>query len=140
VDILEHLILPAITYSSYYLTLIFRMTRVKMQEVLAQDFIITAHAKGVSRRRVVYKHALRNAMIPIVTIIGFNFAFMMAGSVLTETVFAWPGIGRLMFDAIMARDYPVLLGVFFIVSIIVILVNAMTDIIYAIIDPRVVYG
>jgi len=138
-DIMKHLILPAVTYSSYFLALVFRMTRVKMQEVLAQDFILTAHAKGVSGRQVVYKHALRNAMIPIVTIIGYNFGFMIAGSVLTETVFAWPGLGRLMFDAIMARDYPVLLGIFFIISIIVILVNAMTDIVYVIIDPRVVY-
>lgn len=139
VDILKHLVLPAITYSFYYLALIFRLTRVKMQDVLAQDYVITARAKGVAERKVVYKHALRNAMLPIVTIIGFNFAFMMAGSVLTETVFAWPGIGRLMFEAIMARDYPVLLGLFIIISTMVILANVVTDIIYTVIDPRVVY-
>jgi peptide/nickel transport system permease protein len=139
VDILRHLILPAITYSCYYLALIFRLTRVKMQEVFAEDYIITARAKGVPEGRVIFHHALRNAMIPIVTVIGFNFAFMMAGSVLTETVFAWPGMGRLMFEAIMARDYPVLLGLFFVVSIMVIMANVVTDIIYAVIDPRVVY-
>jgi peptide/nickel transport system permease protein len=138
-DILRHLVLPAVTYSFYYLTLIFRLTRTKMQEVLTEDFIITARAKGVPEHKVVYGHALRNAMLTIITVIGFNFAFMMAGSVLTETVFAWPGVGRLMFEAIMARDYPVLLGLFFIISILVILANVITDITYAIIDPRVVY-
>ena len=139
VDILRHLVMPAATYSCYYLALIFRLTRVKMQEVFAEDYIITARAKGVPEGRVIFHHALRNAMIPIVTVIGFNFAFMMAGSVLTETVFAWPGMGRLMFEAIMARDYPVLLGLFFVVSIMVIMANVLTDIIYVVIDPRVVY-
>ena len=139
VDILRHLVMPAATYSCYYLALIFRLTRVKMQEVFAEDYIITARAKGVPEGRVIFHHALRNAMIPIVTVIGFNFAFMMAGSVLTETVFAWPGMGRLMFEAIMARDYPVLLGLFFVVSIMVIIANVLTDIIYVVIDPRVVY-
>lgn len=139
IDILRHLALPAFTYSCYYLALIFRLTRVKMQEIFAEDYIITARAKGVPEGRVIFHHALRNAMIPIVTIIGFNFAFMMAGSVLTETVFAWPGMGRLMFEAIMARDYPVLLGLFFVVSVMVIMANVITDIVYAIIDPRVVY-
>jgi peptide/nickel transport system permease protein len=138
-EILRHLVLPAVTYSFYYLTLIFRLTRVKMQDILAQDFIITARAKGVHEKKVVYYHALRNAMLPIITVIGFNFSFMMAGSVLTETVFAWPGMGRLMFEAIMARDYPILLGLFFVISTMVILVNIITDITYALIDPRVVY-
>lgn len=138
-DILHHLALPAATYSVYHLTLIFRLTRVKMQDVLAQDFVTTARAKGVSEGRVVYGHALRNALLPIVTVIGYSFGFMLAGSVLTETVFAWPGMGRLMFEAIMARDYPVLLGLFTIISIMVIAANVITDIVYAIIDPRVVY-
>jgi ABC-type dipeptide/oligopeptide/nickel transport system permease component len=138
-DLLKHLILPAVTYGVFHLTLIFRLTRVKMQDVLAEDYVTTARAKGVHEHRVVYSHALRNAMLPIVTIIGLNFAFMMAGSVLTETVFAWPGMGRLMYEAVSSRDYPVLLGLFYIISIMVILVNITTDIIYAFIDPRVVY-
>lgn len=138
-DILRHLALPALTYTVYHLTLIFRLTRVKMQEVLAMDFITTARAKGVPERTVVYGHALRNAMLPVVTIIGLHFGFMLAGSVLTETVYAWPGTGRLMFEAIMARDYPVLMGLFFCLSIMVILANVLTDIVYALIDPRVVY-
>jgi peptide/nickel transport system permease protein len=139
VDLLKHLVLPAVTYGIFHLTLIFRLTRVKMQDVLAEDYVVTARAKGVDERGVVYGHALRNAMLPIVTIIGFNFAFMMAGSVLTETVYAWPGMGRLMYDAVTSRDYPILLGLFYVISIMVILVNVITDIIYAFIDPRVVY-
>lgn len=139
VDIAQHLILPALTYSLYHLALIYRLTRVKMQEVLALDFITTARAKGVAEHRVVFKHALRNALLPVVTVIGLNFGFMLAGSVLTETVFAWPGMGRLLYEAINARDYPVLMGLFTVLSIMVIVANVLTDVIYALIDPRVIY-
>jgi ABC-type dipeptide/oligopeptide/nickel transport system permease component len=138
-DILHHLALPALTYSVYNLTLIFRLTRSRMQETLAEDYILTARAKGVHERGVVYHHALRNAMLPVVTVIGLNFGFMLAGSVLTETVFAWPGLGRLMYEAIMARDYPILMGLFIFISFLVIVANVITDIVYAFIDPRVVY-
>jgi peptide/nickel transport system permease protein len=138
-DIAHHLVLPVATYSAYHLALVFRLTRVKMQETLAQDFITTARAKGLPEGRVVYRHALRNAMLPVVTVIGLNFGFMLAGSVLTETVFAWPGTGRLLFDAIGARDYPLLMGLFTVLSVMVILANVLTDVIYAVIDPRVVY-
>lgn len=138
-DVAHHLVLPALTYSIYHLTLIFRLTRVKMQETLAQDYIVTARSKGLSERRVVYGHGLRNAMLPIATVIGLNFGFMLAGSVLTETVFAWPGMGRLMFEAINARDYPLLLGLFTVLSVAVILANVITDVVYAVIDPRVTY-
>jgi peptide/nickel transport system permease protein len=138
-DVAHHLVLPVATYSVYHLALVFRLTRVKMQETLALDFITTARAKGLPERRVVYGHALRNAMLPVVTVIGLNFGFMLAGSVLTETVFAWPGTGRLLFDAIQARDYPLLMGLFTVLSVMVILANVLTDIIYALIDPRVVY-
>lgn len=138
-DVLRHLALPALTYSVYHLALIFRLTRVKMQEVLALDFITTARAKGVPEHRVIYGHALRNAILPVVTVIGLNFSFMLAGSVLTETVFAWPGMGRLLYEAIGARDYPVLMGLFIVLSIMVIIANVITDVIYALLDPRVVY-
>lgn len=138
-DIAHHLVLPVATYSVYHLALVFRLTRVKMQETLALDFITTARAKGLPEGRVVYGHALRNAMLPVVTVIGLNFGFMLAGSVLTETVFAWPGTGRLLFDAIQARDYPLLMGLFTVLSVMVILANVLTDIVYALIDPRVVY-
>jgi len=138
-DLLHHLVLPAATYSVYHLTLIFRLTRVKMQETMTLDYITTARAKGVSERRVAWRHALPNTMMPVVTVIGLNFGFMLAGSVLTETVFAWPGTGRLLYEAIMARDYPVLLGLFTVLSIMVIAANVITDVIYALLDPRVVY-
>jgi peptide/nickel transport system permease protein len=138
-DLLHHLALPAITYSIYHLTLIYRLTRVKMHETLTLDFITTARAKGISEGSVVWRHALPNAMMPIVTVIGLNFGFMLAGSVLTETVFAWPGTGRLLYEAIMARDYPVLMGLFAVLSIMVILANIITDLIYALVDPRVTY-
>ncbi len=139
VDIAQHLVLPAITYSAYHLTLTFRLTRLKMLETLSLDFITTARAKGVAERRVVYVHALRNAVLPVITVIGLNFGFMLAGSVLTETVFAWPGMGRLLYEAISARDYPVLMGLFIVISGMVIIANIVTDIIYALVDPRVVY-
>ncbi len=139
VDVAHHLALPALCYGVYHLALIFRLTRVKMQETLALDFVTTARAKGLAEHRVVLVHALRNAMLPVVTVIGLNFGFMLAGSVLTETVFAWPGMGRLLYEAIGARDYPVLMGLFTCLSIMVIVANVLTDVVYAIIDPRVVY-
>ena len=138
-DIAHHLVLPALTYSLYHLALMFRLTRAKMQEVLQQDFIQTARAKGLSESQMIFSHALRNAMLPIVTVLGLNFGFMLAGSVLTETVFAWPGTGRLLYEAILARDYPVLMGLFVCLSSMVVAVNLATDIAYALIDPRVVY-
>jgi peptide/nickel transport system permease protein len=138
-DTAHHLVLPATTYAVYHLTLMFRLTRSKMQEILKEDYIITARAKGLEEGSVVYKHALRNALLPVVTVIGITFGFMLAGSVLVETVFAWPGMGRLMYEGILSRDYPVLMGIFTVVSFMVIVVNIMTDIIYGFIDPRVVY-
>ena len=138
-DIAHHLVLPAACYSIYNLALVFRLTRVKMQETLALDFITTARAKGLAESRVVLVHALRNALLPVITVIGMNFGFMLAGSVLTETVFAWPGMGRLLYEAIGARDYPVLMGLFTVLSVMVIAANVLTDIAYAIVDPRVVY-
>lgn len=138
-DVAHHLVLPALTYSLYHLALIFRLTRAKMQDVLAQDYIQTARAKGLSEAQVIFGHALRNALLPIVTVLGLNFGFMLAGSVLTETVFAWPGTGRLLYEAILARDYPLLMGLFVCLSTMVVLVNVLTDIAYALIDPRVVY-
>ncbi len=138
-DIAHHLVLPAACYSIYNLALVFRLTRVKMQETLALDFITTARAKGLAESRVVLVHALRNALLPVITVIGLNFGFMLAGSVLTETVFAWPGMGRLLYEAIGARDYPVLMGLFTVLSVMVIAANVLTDIAYAIVDPRVVY-
>jgi ABC-type dipeptide/oligopeptide/nickel transport system permease component len=108
-----------------------------MIEVMAQDYIRTARAKGLSETAITYKHALRNALLPLVTVTGLNFGFLLAGAVLTETVFAWPGLGRLMYDSIYTRDYPVLMGMFIIISAMVIVVNLITDLVYSVLDPRI---
>lgn len=139
VDVAQHLVLPATTFAVYQLTLMYRLTRSKLQEVLKEDYITTARAKGLPERVVVYKHGLRNALLPLVTVLGMDFAFVLAGTVLIETVFAWPGMGRLMFEAIAARDYPILTGIFTVVTAMVILVNILTDLVYAWVDPRVAY-
>ena len=136
-DVAHHLVLPVITYSAFQLALIFRVTRVKMQQVMTEDYIVTARAKGVQERRVVFRHAVPNTLLPIVTILGLNLEWLLAGSVLTETVFAWPGLGRLMFDAVSARDFPLLMGLFVVISAFVIIVNLLTDVLYRFIDPRV---
>jgi len=136
-DILHHLVLPAFTLGLGYLAVDLRFTRSSMIEVMSQDYIRTARAKGLSERAVFYKHALRNALIPLVTITGLNFGFLLAGAVLTETVYAWPGLGRLMYDSIYARDYPVLMGMFVVISVMVIVVNFVTDIAYSVLDPRI---
>lgn len=139
-DILHHLVLPAFTLGLGYLAVDVRFSRASMIEVMSQDYIRTARAKGLSEQAVFFKHALRNALIPLVTITGLNFGFLLAGAVLTETVFAWPGLGRLMYDSIYARDYPVLMGMFVVISMMVILVNLITDIVYSVLDPRIRIG
>lgn len=110
-----------------------------MQEALSKDFIITARSKGLEERSVVYKHALRNALLPVITIVGLQYGYMVAGAVMVETVFSWPGIGRLMYEAVFARDYPVLMGLFVVISISVIVANLATDLAYAFLDPRIRY-
>jgi peptide/nickel transport system permease protein len=136
-DILHHLVLPSFVLGLGYLAINTRFTRASMIEVMAQDYIRTARAKGLSENRVTYKHGLRNALLPLVTMTGLNFGFLLAGAVLTETVFAWPGLGRLMYDSIYTRDYPVLMGMFVVISAGVILANLVTDILYSVLDPRI---
>jgi len=139
-DVAWHLVLPTITLGLHTLALIARLTRTAMIEVMGQDFIAVVRAKGLSDRTVVYRHGLRNALIPVVTVIGMNFGWLLAGAVLTETVFGWPGLGRLMFGAVMSLDYPLLLGVVIVISVMTILANLVTDVLYAVIDPRIRYG
>ena len=110
-----------------------------MMEVLQTEYIVTARSKGLAEKSVMYIHALRNAMIPIVTVVGYNFGFLFAGSILTETVFAWPGIGRLLYDSVFTRDYPVMMGIFIFICFGIIIINLITDIIYALLDPRIRY-
>ncbi len=139
-DVLSHLVLPALTLSIVYLAQIMRLTRTAMLNVLGENFITAARAKGLGERRVVYGHALRNALLPIITIVGADFGMLLSGAVLIETVFAWPGMGRLMIDSLAMRDYPVLMGLFLMVSITVVVVNFITDLAYSVLDPRISYG
>jgi ABC-type dipeptide/oligopeptide/nickel transport system permease component len=134
---LEHLILPAVTLGLFTTARITRLTRSGMLEVLDQDYIRTARAKGVNDPPVVWKHALKNAAIPIVTLLGLQFAQLLGGAVVTETIFAWPGIGRLVVEAIFNRDFPVVQGVVLVVSLIFVTVNLLVDLAYAALDPRV---
>jgi peptide/nickel transport system permease protein len=136
---LSHLILPALTLSVVYMALIARMTRASMLGVLDEDYIRTAFAKGLAPRRVLIRHALKNASLPVVTIIGLGFALLIGGAVVTESVFAIPGLGRLTVDAIVRRDYPVIQGVILLVSGVYVLINLAIDVLYVVLDPRIRY-
>ncbi len=139
IDGLKELILPSITLGTSTAALIARMSRSSMLEVIKSDYIRTAKAKGVKNRTIIWVHALRNAMIPVVTVIGINFGALLGGTIITEQVFAINGIGRLMVDAIAARDFPVVQGTVLLVAAIFVIVNLIVDIVYAKIDPRITY-
>lgn len=139
IPFIKHLVLPAVTLSVIYMALIARMTRASMLGVLNEDYIRTAHAKGLAPRRVLIHHALRNASLPVVTIIGIGFALLIGGAVVTESVFAIPGLGRLTVDAILRRDYPVIQGVILLVSAAYVLINLVIDLLYVVLDPRIRY-
>jgi peptide/nickel transport system permease protein len=136
-DIGRHLILPAATLALFYMAVYARMTRAAMLEVAQMDFVKTARAKGVSPGRIQRRHILRNALLPVVTLAGIQAGGMIGGAVLTETVFAWPGIGRLMFDALLQRDYNLLLGCFLFTAAMAVLFNLITDFVYTLVDPRI---
>jgi peptide/nickel transport system permease protein len=136
---LENLILPAIALGCVYIALIARITRAAMLEVLQQDYIRTARAKGVGQRGILFVHALKNASVPIVTVIGIGIALLIGGAVVTESVFAIPGLGRLTVDAILRRDYPLIQGVVLLFSFIYVLVNLAIDLLYTLLDPRIRY-
>ncbi len=136
-DVAWHLVLPAVTLSAVLIPIVMRMARASMLDVLRMDFIATARAKGLRNRTVILKHALRNAMLPVITVIGFNFGYLLAGAALIETVFSWPGIGRLLLEAIRARDTPVILGVLLVASLGVVVANLITDVVYGFLDPRI---
>ncbi len=138
-DVAHHMILPVLTLTLYNLALILRLTRGSLLEVVGQEYIKVARSKGLAENTVMIKHALRNALLPVVTVIGLEFRALIAGAVLTETVFAWPGLGRLTFDAINARDYPLLMGMFIFISLLVAIGNLVTDLLYALLDPRIRY-
>ena len=136
-DVAVHLMLPAFALGLIYIAAYSRLSRASMLEVLESDYVRTARAKGLGERSVLFKHALRNGVIPIVTVMGLQFGAILSGAILVETVFAWPGIGRLAFEAVTERDTNVLLGVLFLVSLTVIVANLLTDIVYRLIDPRI---
>src|SRR6266496_3615953 len=136
-DILWHLVLPAVTLGLLQLALVTRLTRSGLLEVLDEDYVRTARAKGLGPRAVLYRHALRNALLPVVTVVGGHIGTLLAGAVLTEIIFAWPGLGRLLYDATLSRDYPLLMAIFLVVSASVVMVNLLTDLTYSALDPRV---
>ncbi|MGB3616242.1 MAG: ABC transporter permease [Elainellaceae cyanobacterium] len=138
-NILSHLVLPAVTLSTIPLAIIARITRSAMLEVLSQDYIRTARAKGVKEFWVVAKHALKNAMLPVITVVGLEFGTLLGGAILTETIFSWPGIGKWIYEGILLRDYPVVQGGVVFVAVVFVLVNLLVDISYAFLDPRIQY-
>ena len=137
VDVLKHLVLPAVTLASVYIAVYSRLARASMLDVLGSDYIRTARSKGLSRRVVVYKHALKNGILPVVTMAGLQFSQLVAGAVVVETVFSWPGIGQLAFNAILRRDHPLLLGILFFSTLMVVVANLITDSSYRLLDPRI---
>jgi peptide/nickel transport system permease protein len=140
VQTLRHLILPAFALATIPMAIIARISRTSMLEVLRSDYVRTAYAKGLMPRAVIYKHTLRNAFIPIITIIGLQMGLLLGGAVLTETIFSWPGIGQYIYNAISNRDYPVIQSGILVVATIFVLINLVVDILYAVIDPRITYN
>lgn len=136
-DAVMHMILPAIVLGTIPLAVIVRMTRSAMLEVLGEDYIRTARAKGLTRMRVIVIHALRNAMLPVVTVIGLQVGTLLAGAILTETIFSWPGLGRWLIEALQRRDYPVVQGGVLLVAVLIILVNLLVDLLYGVVNPRI---
>ncbi len=136
-DGLQHLVLPSITLSAILIGLVIRLTRSSMLEVLSQDYVRTARAKGLHERVVLLRHALRNALIPLVTVLGMRMGILLGGAVITETVFAWPGVGSVVVIAIYQRDYPVVQAAVFILSVMVVIINWFVDFLYTFLDPRI---
>src|SRR5262249_8911561 len=137
---LRHAVLPTLTLGLIQMASFMRFTRSSLLEALRQDYVRTAEAKGIPPTRVVWRHALRNALIPVVTVVGPAPPPLVGGAVLTETVFAWPGIGRLAVGAVFERDYPVIMGVNLLVAAVVIVANLVTDLVYCVVDPRISYS
>ena len=138
-DVGVHLILPTFSLAFYQIALLARLTRGTMLDVLREDYILTARSKGLSEHRVFFLHALRNAIIPVITVLGYQFGSMFSGAIITETIYTWPGLGRLLYDAILALDYPIILGMIIFITISMVSVTLLTDVILAIIDPRIRY-
>ena len=136
---LAHLVLPSLTLGASMAAIVARMTRSSVLEVLREDYVMTARAKGLSESRILWKHVLRNAMLPVLTVVGLQFGALLAGSIITETIFSWPGLGTLMVKAIQTRDYPLVQGCVLVVALSYVFVNLLTDVLYGVIDPRIRY-
>jgi peptide/nickel transport system permease protein len=139
-DVVTHLVMPALTLALFHMAVYVRLVRASILQVQAMDFVRTAHAKGLSERRVRLHHVLRNALLPLVTMVGMQVASLLGGAVLVETVFGWPGLGRLTFEAVSQRDVNLLLGLLFLSSILVVVINLLVDMLYAALDPRIAFG
>ena len=137
IDMLQHLVLPMFCVTIYYMAIVARIARSSVLEMLHQDFLLTARAKGLGEGAILWRHVLPNGLMPVITVIGYNFGYSLTGAILTETVFAWPGLGGLLVSSIDNRDYPVLTGIFLFVATLVVIVNLLTDLVYAAVDPRV---
>ena len=140
IDVLKHLALPLLTMVLTQLAQVVLLVKSRLSEEIQRPYFKTALSKGLKRQSAIFNHALPNAMLPIVTVLGTRFGFLITGSILTETVFAWPGLGRLMIIAIEVRDYPLVLGILFMLSLIILILNLITDLIYTILDPRINFG
>ena len=139
-DLLHHLILPAITLGGATTAIVARLTRSSMLEVIRQDYVRTARAKGLYERRVILSHALRNALLPVVTVVGLQVGFLLGGAILTETVFSWPGVGLQLFRAISTRDIPLIQGSVLLIAVTFVFINLLVDVTYALLDPRIKYS
>ncbi len=138
-DVAWHLVLPAVTLGLFYVAVYTRLMRASMLEVYGLDFIATARAKGLSEGKIAWTHAARNALLPVVTLCGVQLGHLLGGSILVETVFGWPGLGRLVFDALLQRDLNLLLGILFVSSVVVVIANLVVDLLYGLLDPRIVH-
>jgi peptide/nickel transport system permease protein len=139
-DVVWHMVLPVFCIMTHHVAVIARVARASVLEALHQDFVLTARGKGLSRRSVLWRHVLPNALLPVITIVGYSFGHSLTGAILVETVFSWPGLGQLFITSITTRDYPVLQGIFLLTATVVVCVNLFTDVLYAFVDPRVRLG
>ena len=134
---IRHLILPSVALATIPMAIVARVTRSSMLEVLKQDYIKTARAAGIPERRVIFRYALRNALLPVITVIGLEFGLLLSGAILTETVFAWPGIGKWLYNAIEARDYPAVQGGVIVIATTFVLINLVVDLLYSLVNPKI---
>jgi peptide/nickel transport system permease protein len=139
-DGIKHIVMPAIALGTNMMGIIMRVTRSSVLEIMAEDYVRTARAKGVSEGTVLWRHVLRNALIPVITVVGLELGTLLSGSIIVETVFAWPGSGSLLISAIQARDYPLITGTVIVYTVAFVTINFTIDILYALIDPRIRFG